>query len=224
MGSSRVDGSGTRSFRRITWGLRTCRSRQLEGVLGISATPVVDDGSCSMRRVSRYLAIPKTAVVEGPPELGKRQKTKQSAHAQGRCNNSSSRKCTRKEGPVPGRIQGAAVEVTKVSSWLAATTRRGTGQSWHVRGGGHRIPRGTRSAVMAGLGTSEGHGGGAGPLLQRSKTTGERATFGGGGARAHRSRGASGIMGRRLELGAEELERGTAAWWREEEKLGATLV
>ena len=29
----------------------------------------------------------------------------------------------------------------------------------------------------------------------------------GGGARLHRSRGASGVMGRRLELGAEEVER-----------------
>ena len=54
--SSRVDGSGTRSFRRGTWGLRTCRSRQLEGVLGISAIRVVSDGSCSMHWASRYLS------------------------------------------------------------------------------------------------------------------------------------------------------------------------
>ena len=37
----------------------------------------------------------------------------------------------------------------------------------------------------------------------------------GGGARLHRSRGASGVMGRRLELGAEEVECVTAAWRRE---------
>ena len=46
----------------------------------------------------------------------------------------------------------------------------------------------------------------------------------GGGARLHRSRGASGVMGWRLELGAVELERGTATWWHEEEKHGAALV
>ncbi|XBH78161.1 hypothetical protein VPH35_104501 [Triticum aestivum] len=52
MGSSRVDGSGTRSFRRDTWGLQTCRSRQLEGLFYASGVKVLvvlsnfeDDGS-----------------------------------------------------------------------------------------------------------------------------------------------------------------------------------
>ncbi|VAI45497.1 unnamed protein product [Triticum turgidum subsp. durum] len=49
MGSSRVDGSGTRSFRRDTWGLQTCRSRQLFYASGIKVLVVLsnfeDDGS-----------------------------------------------------------------------------------------------------------------------------------------------------------------------------------